>query len=86
MPMQDFNKPQKLTDFVDALKITEIRDRDYIFTFFNGFTGNAYVFRIFKEVFDKMYENRMIIDMKVDIFDPQKDLEEIKEKSSSMVS
>ena len=44
--MQDFNKPQKMTDFVDALKITEIRDRDYIFTFFNGFTGNAYVFRL----------------------------------------
>lgn len=85
MPMQDFDKPKKLTDFVDALKITEIRDRDYIFTFFNGFTGNAYVFRIFKEVFDKMYENRMIIDMKVDIFDPKKDLEELKEKNNMVV-
>lgn len=83
--MQDFDKPKKLTDFVDALKITEIRDRDYIFTFFNGFTGNAYVFRIFKEVFDKMYENRMIIDMKVDIFDPKKDLEELKEKNNMVV-
>ena len=85
MPMQDFDKPKKLTDFVDALKITEIRDRDYIFTFFNGFTGNAYVFRIFKEVFDKMYENHMIIDMKVDIFDPKKDLEELKEKNNMVV-
>lgn len=83
--MQDFNKPKKLTDFIDALKITEIRDRDYIFTFFNGFTGNAYVFRIFKEVFDKMYDNRVIIDMKVDIFDPKKDLEDLKEKNNMVV-
>ena len=84
--MQDFNKPQKMTDFVDALKITEIRDRDYIFTFFNGFTGNAYVFRLYKEVFDKMYENRTIIDMKVDVFDPAEDIKKMKEERDKMVS
>lgn len=85
MPMQEYNVALKLTDFVDALKITEIRDRDYMFTFFNGFTGNAYVFRIYKEVFDKMMEARQIIDMKVDVFDPKEQIEEMKKKREQMV-
>jgi hypothetical protein len=84
--MQDYNTPQKLTDFVDALRITEIRDRSYIFTFFNGFTGNAYVFRIYKEVFDSMMENRNIIDMIVDVFDPRKQMEELRKETDKMVT
>ena len=86
MVVQKANEVYKLTDFVDALKITEIRDRDYLFTFFNGFTGNAYVFRIYKEVFDKMYEARQIIDMKVDVFDPKEQIEELKRERDKMVS
>ena len=86
MPMQEFGKPQQITDFVDAIKILEIKNRDYLFTFVNGFTGNTYVFRIYKEVFDKMMEKRAVVDMKVNVFDSDKHINEIKEEVNKMVS
>jgi len=86
MPTVEYNETTKTSDFIDGIRIIEIKGVDYIFTFYNGFTGNAYVFKLYKEVFDTMMKERRIIDLKVDIIDPKKELEELEKEVQGMVT
>jgi hypothetical protein len=85
MPEVDYMGPRRTTDFVDAVRIVEVKDRDYTFSFVNSFTGNIYILRVYKEVFDEMMEGHKVIEMKVDIVDPAKAMQDEMQKASDMV-
>lgn len=74
----DFGKPKVITDFADAINIAEVKGRDYTFTFVNVITGNRYIFRIWKEVFDEMFKNRKVVEMNVKMVNVADQSEETK--------
>ena len=67
------------TDFINLVKITEVKDIDYIIHFLNTYTGKAYVFKVYKELFDKAMEVRTINNLDVTITSDKE--EEEKKKS-----
>jgi len=52
-----------ITDFCDLLRIVETKDMTYTIRFTNAYTGNNYIIRIFKKLFDKTFETRIIEDL-----------------------
>jgi len=50
----------EISDFVTALSVTEIQEREYVFTFSNAYSGNTYTFQVSKLLFDSGFENRDI--------------------------
>jgi hypothetical protein len=50
--------PNEISDFVTAMNIVEIQERDYVITFSNAYSGNAYSFQVTKVLFDKAFEKR----------------------------
>jgi len=64
-------------NFINIVKILEIEDMDYTFQFFNIYTGKRWVFKIYKDLFDKSMEVRKISPMDIRIID---DEEESKKK------
>lgn len=69
-------------NFVNIVRITEVRDIDYIIQFFNTYSGESYVFKVYKELFDKAMEIRKIIDLEITV---AKDEEEIGEKEIARI-
>ena len=53
------------TDFVNGVKITEAEGLDYVFHFYNSYSGKAWVFMLHKELFDKGMEIRKIIPLEI---------------------
>lgn len=48
------------TDFVNIVKITQVADVDYIIHFFNTYSNKAWVFKVYKSLFDKGMEIRKL--------------------------
>lgn len=67
------------TDFINLVKITEVKDIDYVIHLLNTYTGKAWVFKIYKELFDKAMEVRTINNLDVTITSDKE--EEEKKKS-----
>lgn len=53
------------TDFINVVKITQVGDVDYIFHFFNTYSGKRWVFKVYKPLFDKGMEIRREIELEV---------------------
>ena len=51
--------------FVNIVKITQVGDFDYIIHFFNTYSGERWVFRVYKVLFDKGMEIRRKIKLEV---------------------
>lgn len=63
--------------FINIVKITEIKDIDYIVHLVNTYTGKAYVFKIYKDLWESAMRVRKIDKLEITITD---DEEEEKEK------
>ena len=60
--MIDIEKEAKIrTDFINAVKITEVKDVDYILHLYNSYSGEAWVFKIYKALLDKAMGDRSIL-------------------------
>ena len=71
-----------ITDFCDLIRIVETKDLTYTIRFTNAYTGNNYVIRIFKELFDKTFESRIIEDLVI----TKTDEEEVEMKRKESVN
>ena len=54
-----------LTDFINVVKITEVKGFDYIIHFFNSFSNKAFVFKVYKDLFDKAMEIRDVDELTI---------------------
>ena len=59
------NTEKPLATFINVVKITEVKGFDYIVHFQNTFSGEAFVFKVYKELFDKAMEIRDIDELKI---------------------
>jgi len=64
--------------FVNIVKITQVGDVDYIFHFFNTYSGERWVFKLYKVLFDTGFDVRKIIPLEVTIAEGEDD-KEVKE-------
>ena len=71
--------PEPTVDFVNLVKIIEVRDIDYIVQFINNYNSKVYVFKVYKELFDKAMEVRKIIDLDITVTSDKIE-EDMKEK------
>ena len=55
------------TTFINIVRIIEVTDIDYIIHFINTYNGKIYVFKVYKELFDKAMEVRKVIDLDITI-------------------
>lgn len=69
--------------FINIVKIIEVKDMDYTFQFYNIYTGKRYVFKVYKDLFDKAMEIRKITELDVRII--SEDKEKKKEKDDNGV-
>jgi len=53
------------TNFINIVRITQVGEYDYIIHLFNTYSDEAWVFKIYKPLFDKGMEIRNIIDLKI---------------------
>lgn len=67
-----------LATFVNVVKITEVKGFDYIIHFYNSFSGKAFVFKVYKVLFDKAMEIRDINELDI------KTGEEVEEKETEI--
>ena len=67
------------TDFINIIKITQVGEVDYVMHLFNTYSNKAWVFKIYKPLFDKGMEIRKIIELKITTSE-EEDEEEKKEK------
>ena len=49
---------KEISDFITAMNVIEVQEKDYVFTFSNAYSGNTYSFQITKLLFDKAYDKR----------------------------
>jgi len=49
------------TNFINMVKITQVGDVDYILHLFNTYSNEAWVFKIYKPLFDKGMEIRKVL-------------------------
>jgi len=54
-------------DFINFVKIVEVKDIDYIIQFVNTYNGKSYTFKVYKELFNKAMEVRRITDLDITI-------------------
>jgi len=52
-----------LATFINVVKITEVKDFDYIIHFYNSFSKKTFVFKVYKDLFDKAMEIRDVSDL-----------------------
>jgi len=72
------------TDFINMVRISEIKDMDYTITFYNSYSDKTFVFKVYKVLFDKAMELRKISELEVKTSD---DLaKEEKQKTLGMIS
>ena len=57
------NKPK--TNFINLVKIIEVKDIDYIIQFVNTYSGETHIFKVYKELFDKAMEIRRITELDI---------------------
>ena len=74
------------TNFMNVIRITEVKDIDYILQFLNNFNGESFVFKVYKDVFDKAMEIRTIIDLKVQVTSDKEEEELKKEKMEKKIT
>lgn len=53
------------TDFINVVKITQVGEVDYIFHFYNTYSGKRWVFKVYKPLFDKGMEIRKKIELEI---------------------
>jgi hypothetical protein len=53
--------------FVNLVKIIEVTDIDYIIHFYNTYSKQEFIFRVYKKLLDKAMEIRKIIDLEVTV-------------------
>jgi len=63
------------TNFVNIIRILEIEDMDYIFQFFNIYTGKRWVFKVYKALFDKAMEVRKVSPMNIKLINEEEEEE-----------
>ncbi len=71
------------TDFVNIVKITQVGEVDYIFHFFNTYSGKRWVFKLYKLLFDTGFEIRKIIPLEITTSSDEKD-KEVKENGAEI--
>ena len=59
--------PNSEVAFINIVKIVEIKDIDYVIHFINTYSGKTYVFKVYKELFDKAMGVRSVIELDVTI-------------------
>ena len=59
------NTEKAVTTFINMLKITEVKDFEYTIHFHNTFSNKVFIFRIYKELFDKAMEIRDIDELNI---------------------
>lgn len=61
-------------EFINFVKIVEVKDIDYVIHFINTYNGETYIFKVYKELFDKAMEVRRVTDLDITtISDKQKE-------------
>ena len=63
-------------NFINIVKITQVGEFDYILHLFNTYSDEAWVFKIYKPLFDKGMEIRRKIDLKIVTSDDKEDKKE----------
>jgi len=66
--------------FINIVKITEIKDVDYIIHLVNTYTGKMWVFKIYKDLWESAMRVRSIEPLNIDITDDEEKAKEKKEK------
>lgn len=54
-------------EFINFVKIVEVKDIDYVIHFINTYNGKTYVFKVYKELFDKAMEVRRVQELDVTV-------------------
>ena len=62
--------------FVNVVKITQVEEFDYLIHFFNSYSGERWVFKVYKALFDKGMEIRRTIKLQVITSEEEKEEKE----------
>jgi len=68
--------------FINIVKITEIKDIDYLVQLVNTYNGKVWVFKIYKELWESAMRARSIEPLTVDITDDEEKAKEKKQKEN----
>jgi len=73
--------PSKVkAEFINFVKIVEVKDIDYIIHFINIYNGKTYVFKVYKELFDKAMEVRKVSELEITVTNDKPKAKEQKEE------
>lgn len=68
----------EIATFINIVKITEVDSVDYIIHLVNNYTGKNWVFKIYKDLWEKAMEIRKIVPLEITITDAEKEAEKAK--------
>jgi len=69
------------TDFINVVKITQVGEIDYIIHLYNTYSGKRWVFKVYKDLFDKGMEIKNVIDLSIETPE-NKEENEVKENGA----
>ncbi len=72
--------------FINIVKITEIKDVDYIVHLVNTYSGKMYVFKIYKDLWESAMKARSIDPLVVTITDDDKEKEKKKKEKEDKIA
>ena len=67
-------------NFINIVKIIEVKDIDYIIQFVNNYNSKVYVFKVYKELFDKAMEVRKVSELEITVTNDKQKAKEQKEE------
>jgi len=59
------NTEKPLATFINIVKITEVNGFDYTIHFYNSFSDKTFVFRVYKDLFDKAMKIRTVSELDI---------------------
>jgi len=77
---------QPKATFINVVKITEVEGVDYIVHLMNNYTGENWVFKIYKSLWDKSMEIRTVVPLEVTITSLEKEVKKKKEEIEDKIA
>lgn len=78
--------PEIEATFINFVKVTEVDSVDYIVHLMNTYTGKTWVFKIYKNLWDKSMEIRKVVPLDITVTNAEKELEKLKEENEKKIT
>lgn len=77
--------PEIEATFINFVKVTEVDSVDYIVHLMNTYTGKTWVFKIYKNLWDKAMEIRKVVPLDITVSNWEKEEEERKKEEEKKI-